>query len=77
MTRRTSVDDFQDIDAFSDLDNTIVDKRSAKRATPAKGRRRNRRYENRLLRDRLDISEFPSEIEDETAVVDSIERSPL
>jgi hypothetical protein len=34
---------------IQDLDALIVDKRSGKRATAAKGRRRNRRYENRLL----------------------------
>jgi hypothetical protein len=38
-----------DPDDIQDLDTLIVDKRSGKRATSAKGRRRNRRYENRLL----------------------------
>ena len=36
-------------DDLKDLELIVVDKRSGKRATSAKGRRRNRRYENRLL----------------------------
>jgi hypothetical protein len=45
-TTQNSIDHPEDI---QDLDALIVDKRSGKRATAAKGRRRNRRYENRLL----------------------------
>jgi hypothetical protein len=45
-TTQNAIDHPEDI---QDLDALIVDKRSGKRATSAKGRRRNRRYENRLL----------------------------
>jgi hypothetical protein len=55
-TIQTPIDHPEDI---QDLDALIIDKRSGKRATTAKGRRRNRRYENRLLnaqtRDELPI----------------------
>jgi hypothetical protein len=47
--RRTSIDALQEPDDAQDLAYVVVDKRSQKRATTAKGRRRNRRYENRLL----------------------------
>jgi hypothetical protein len=48
--KRTTQDPIdQHPDDFQDLDQLVVDKRSGKRATSAKGRRRNRRYENRLL----------------------------
>lgn len=49
MTKRTSFSDLQNWDDAQDIDHLVKDKRSHKRATPAKGRRRNRRYENRLL----------------------------
>jgi hypothetical protein len=48
MTKRTSPDDVQSWDDAQDID----------RATPAKGRRRNRRYENRLLKSQLDSAEL-------------------
>ncbi|MBE9013710.1 hypothetical protein IQ250_26325, partial [Pseudanabaenaceae cyanobacterium LEGE 13415] len=41
-----------------DIDHLVKDKRAHKRATPAKGRRRNRRYENRLLKAQLDNADF-------------------
>jgi hypothetical protein len=48
--KRTAQDPIdQHPDDLQDLDKLVVDKRSGKRATSAKGRRRNRRYENRLL----------------------------
>jgi hypothetical protein len=47
--KRTTQAPIDDPDDIQDLDTLIVDKRSGKRATSAKGRRRNRRYENRLL----------------------------
>lgn len=53
MTKRTSPADVQTWDDAQDLDHLVQDKRSHKRATPAKGRRRNRRYENRLLKAQL------------------------
>lgn len=49
MTKRTSTNDIQNWDDAQDIDHIVIDKRSVKRATPAKGRRRNRRYEKRLL----------------------------
>jgi hypothetical protein len=36
-------------DEAQDLDNLVQDKRSTKRANGSKRRRRNRRYENRML----------------------------
>jgi hypothetical protein len=49
MTKRTSPKDMQNLDDAQDLDVIVVDKRSLKRANGEKRRRRNRRYENRLL----------------------------
>ncbi|BAU42445.1 hypothetical protein [Leptolyngbya sp. O-77] len=57
MPRRTSPNDLQHWEDASDLEHLVVDKRSHKRATPAKGRRRNRRYEKRLLNHYLENSE--------------------
>lgn len=54
MTKRTSFSDLQTWDDAQDIDHLVNDKRSHKRATPAKGRRRNRRYENRLLKAQVD-----------------------
>jgi hypothetical protein len=55
MSKRTSPDDLQGWDDVPDLDRIVTDKRAGKRATPAKGRRRNRRYENRLLKAQVDV----------------------
>jgi hypothetical protein len=57
MPKRTSPNDLQHWEDASDLDHLVVDKRSHKRATPAKGRRRNRRYEKRLLNHYLENSD--------------------
>lgn len=60
MTKRTSPNDLQNWDDAQDIDHLVQDKRAQKRATPAKGRRRNRRYENRLLKaqfDNLEVEE--------------------
>jgi len=57
MPKRTSPNDLQHWEDASDLAHLLVDKRSHKRATPAKGRRRNRRYEKRLLNYYLENSE--------------------
>jgi hypothetical protein len=54
MTKRTSLDHLSNWDDAPDIDRIVQDKRSAKRASPAKGRRRNRRYENRLLNTQVD-----------------------
>jgi hypothetical protein len=47
--KRTTQDAIDNLEDIQDLDALVLDKRSGKRATSAKGRRRNRRYENRLL----------------------------
>jgi hypothetical protein len=54
MTKRTSPDNLNNWDDAPDINRLVQDKRSAKRASPAKGRRRNRRYENRLLSTQVD-----------------------
>ena len=71
MSKRTSPNDLQHWEDASDLEHLVVDKRSHKRATPAKGRRRNRRYEKRLLSHYLENSddleleqEMPSSLPD-------------
>jgi hypothetical protein len=53
MTKRTSPSNFRHWEEAIDLRELVVDKRSGKRATAAKSRRRNRRYENRLLSSQL------------------------
>jgi hypothetical protein len=60
MSKRTSPDDLNNWDDAVDIDRIVNDKRSGKRATPAKARRRNRRYQNRLLN-----SQIESQIEDD------------
>jgi len=57
MTKRTSPQDMENWDDAQDLDSIVVDKRSLKRANGEKRRRRNRRYENRLLNVYLQINE--------------------
>ena len=47
--KRTYNDALSDVTDAPDLQHLVQDKRSLKRATSAKGRRRNRRYENRVL----------------------------
>ncbi|PSB44996.1 hypothetical protein [Chamaesiphon polymorphus] len=47
--KRTYNDSLSDITDAPDLHSLVRDKRSSKRATTAKGNRRNRRYENRML----------------------------
>jgi hypothetical protein len=49
MTKRTSINDIQTWDDAQDIEQIVVDKRSTKRANTSKRRRRNRRYENRLI----------------------------
>jgi hypothetical protein len=55
MPKRTSPNDIQSWDDAQDLDRIVIDKRSIKRATPEKGRRRNRRYGKRLINAQLEI----------------------
>lgn len=50
MAKRTPQKGLPDWEETSDLEHVVKDKRSSWRGTPAKGRRRNRRYENRILR---------------------------
>ena len=47
--KRTYNDALSDVTDAPDLQHLVQDKRSLKRASSAKGRRRNRRYENRIL----------------------------
>ena len=47
--KRTYNDTLSDVADAPDIQHLVQDKRSLKRATSAKGRRRNRRYENRVL----------------------------
>jgi hypothetical protein len=49
MTKRTSINDIQNWDDAQDIEQIVIDKRSTKRANTSKRRRRNRRYENRLI----------------------------
>jgi hypothetical protein len=49
MAGRTSQTGLGDWDEAQDLESLVQDKRSTKRANGSKRRRRNRRYENRML----------------------------
>jgi hypothetical protein len=51
--KRTDNDTLSDISDAPDLQRLVCDKRAGKRATTAKGNRRNRRYENRILNARI------------------------
>ena len=53
--KRTSNETLSDLADAPDLSHLVQDKRSQKRATSSKGRRRNRRYENRLLSANVDV----------------------
>ncbi len=61
MGKRTSQTGLPDWDDAPDLDCLVQDKRKGKRANPTKGRRRNRRYENRLLSAQLTELGAPDE----------------
>ena len=50
MPRRTYEEDGQRVELAEDLDKLVSDKREGWRATPAKARRRQRRYGNRLTK---------------------------
>ncbi len=54
--KRTSNETLSDLADAPDLAHLVRDKRSQKRATSSKGRRRNRRYENRLLSATVDLN---------------------
>jgi hypothetical protein len=63
--KRTDNDTLNDINDAPDLQRLVQDKRSLKRSNQAKGNRRNRRYENRILN-----AQTQSEFDDqETATV--------
>lgn len=47
--KRTDNGTLNDINDAPDLQRLVQDKRSLKRSNQAKGNRRNRRYENRIL----------------------------
>lgn len=53
MPKRTYTTDLQTWDDAQDLEHIVKDKRAQKRATDEKARRRNRRYEKRLLNAQL------------------------
>ena len=53
MARRTYEGDAKHIEAADDLDELVKDKRAGWRANPAKARRRQRRYKNRLTAELL------------------------
>lgn len=59
--KRTDNDTLRDLSDAPDLQRLVCDKRSTKRATTAKGNRRNRRYENRILNARMQ-----TDLEDES-----------
>ena len=50
MPRRTHEADGQRVEVAQDLDHLVSDKREGWRATPAKARRRQRRYGKRLTK---------------------------
>lgn len=56
MTKRTSINDIQSWDDAQDIEQIVIDKRSTKTANPSKRRRRNRRYEKRLINAQLQNS---------------------
>ena len=58
MGKRTSQTGMPDWEDAADLNELVRDKRSGKRANAAKGRRRNRRYENRLLSAQLEQAQL-------------------
>ena len=59
MGKRTPQTGLDDVNDVQNLDEIVVDGRSTKRAGKAKGRRRDRRYENRLLRTTVDLLDDP------------------
>ncbi len=65
--KRTDKETLSDINDAPDLQHLVQDKRSSKRATAAKGNRRNRRYENRLLN--AQVQEFEDGEDRETPEV--------
>ncbi len=58
MPKRTYTTDLHTWDDATDLHHIVKDKRASKRATDEKARRRNRRYEKRLLNAQLKHSQI-------------------
>ncbi|WP_069792113.1 hypothetical protein A5482_011850 [Cyanobacterium sp. IPPAS B-1200] len=63
MGKRTPQDGLPHWEEAQHLDDIVMDKREGKRANKAKAKRRNRRYENRLLRGTIDILDLHDEDE--------------
>lgn len=61
MTRRTSPQDAARIDTADDLTDLVQDKREGWRATDAKARRRQRRYQNLLTHQLLRLGSGPDD----------------
>ena len=57
MPRRTYEADGQRVEVVEDLDALVSDKREGWRATPAKARRRHRRYGKRLTKTLLNAGQ--------------------
>ena len=62
MSKRTPQSGLPSWDEAQALEEIVVDKRPNKRAGRAKARRRDRRYENRLLRSTLDTTDALNEL---------------
>lgn len=75
--KRTDNDTLKDINDAPDLQRLVQDKRSVKRANQAKGNRRNRRYENRILNAQtqadLDDEEIATVFEDDDDRLEEVE----
>ena len=56
MTKRTYEKDADAVEIADDLENLVADKRRGWRASPAKARRRQRRYKKRLTSEILKTS---------------------
>jgi hypothetical protein len=50
MTKRTQIEQYQNIEKATDLEKIVVDKRSGKRANKSKAKRRNRHYTKTLMK---------------------------
>ncbi|MGY6529651.1 MAG: hypothetical protein ACXITR_06945 [Cyanobacterium sp.] len=61
MGKRTPQTGLPDWEDAQNLDDIVIDKREGKRANKAKAKRRNRRYENRLLRGTIDVLDLDEE----------------
>lgn len=62
MPKRTSPDDARRIENASDLEDIVQDKRAVWRATGAKARRRQRRYQ-KLIVSNIDVDGFDDDFD--------------